>query len=316
MKKVLWVMNNYNSSKTDMSPALIWWYGILEKLGYEVFYYPYEDYNIEDLYETVKDNKPDFVIIAAYDKIHTELIRLKEHTKVYVLQSDDRWRYADFSRFWIPFIDGVITYEGEKANYVSDGMKPENFHKMRWAFNPNTMAKIGQAGFQLTKVLASHTGGLHGNRREQLAKFESKGLHIEHKQTNTYDETKTIWAKSRFSFCFTNNSLNSGKELKGRVVEIPNWCILVTEHFPDMEQYYDMDNDVVSFVSAQEAIDKINKLNGDPREYQRIFENGRRRLWEHNTTYHEFQNIMWEIDPDYKLVDINKIIKEEHNNGK
>jgi len=314
MKKVLWVMNSYNSKHTDMSPALVWWYGVLEKLGYEVFYYPYEEYNIEDLYETVRDNRPDFVIVAAYDQIHTELIRLKEYSKVYVLQSDDRWRYANFSRFWIPFVDGVITYEGELNNYVSDGMKPENFHRMRWAFNPNTMAECGMSNQHST--LVSHTGGLHGNRREMLAKFESKGLRIEHKQTNTYDETKKIWANSKFSICFTNNSLNSGKELKGRVVEIPNWCVLVTEHFPDMEQYYDMDNDVVSFVSVQEAIDKMNKLNDDPAEYKRIFENGRKRLWEHNTAYHEFQKIMSEIDPDYRSIDINNLIKEEHNGGK
>jgi len=314
MKKVLWVMNSYNSNKTDISPALVWWYGVLEKLGYEVFYYPYEDYDIEDLYETVRDNKPDFVIVAAYNNIHTELIRLKDHTKVYVLQSDDRWRYGNFSRFWIPFVDGVITYEGEKSNYVSDGMKPENFHRMRWAFNPNTMAECGIIS-NPQSIFASHTGGMHGNRREMIAKFESRGIKIEQRYTNTYDETKKIWANSKFSMCFTNNSLNSGKELKGRVVEIPNWCILVTEHFPEMEQYYDMDNDVVSFVSVQEAIDKMNRLNDDPREYRRIFENGRKRLWNFNTAYHEFQKVMGEIDPDYKLIDINKIIKEEHNNG-
>lgn len=310
MKKVLWVMNSYNSNKTDMSPALVWWYGILENMGYEVFYYPYEDYNIEDLFETVKDNKPDFVIIAAYNAIHTELIRLREHTKVYVLQSDDRWRYADFSKFWIPFVDGVITFEGEITNYVSDGLKPEQFNKMKWSFNPNTMASV--IDDVSNQYFASHTGGLHGNRRDMLAKFAAKGIEIFNKQTFAYEDTKIIWKNSKFSMCFTNNSLNSGKELKGRVVEIPNWCVLVTEHFPDMEQYYDMENDVISFVSVQEAIDKMNKLQEDPAEYKRIFENGKRKLWNQNTVYHEWNKILPNIDPDYKPIDVIKLLKEKH----
>jgi hypothetical protein len=311
MKKVLWVMNSYNSSKTDISPALIWWYGILENMGYEVFYYPYEDYNIEDLYETVRDNKPDFVIVAAYNNIHTELLRLREHTKVYVLQSDDRWRYANFSKFWIPFIDGVITFEGELTNYVSDGLKTENFNKMKWSFNPNMMSKL-DPNIKAQKILVSHTGGMHGDRRNMLAGFSTKGVEIFNKQTQTYDETKAIWKNSKFSMCFTNNSLNSGKELKGRVVEIPNWCILVTEHFPDMEQYYDMENDVISFVSIQEAIDKINKLNFDDKEYKRIFENGKRKLWNQNTAYHEWNKILSNIDIDYKPIDVISLLKEKH----
>jgi len=310
MKKVLWVMNSYNSNKTDMSPALVWWYGILENMGYEVFYYPYEEYNIEDLYETVKDNKPDFVIVAAYDVIHTELLRLREYTQVYVLQSDDRWRYANFSKFWIPFVDGVITFEGELANYVSDGLKPEQFNKMRWSFNPNTMAAI--TTYHTNEHFVSHTGGLHGNRRDMLAKFASRGLEIFNKQTSTYEDTKIIWKNSKFSMCFTNNSLNSGKELKGRVVEIPNWCVLVTEHFPDMEQYYDMENDVISFVSVQEAIDKMNKLKEDPAEYKRIFENGKRKLWNQNTAYHEWNKILPNIDIDYKQIDVIALLKEKH----
>jgi len=310
-KKVLWIANYYNSSTTDISPALIWWYNILENMGYEVFYYQYEEYNIEDLYETVRDNNPDFVIIAAYNIVHTELIRLKEHTKIYVLQSDDRWRYANFSKYWIPFVDGVITFEGEIENYVSDGLKAENFHKMKWAFNPNMMAKNSE--HSSANILASHTGGIHGNRREMIAKFKGNGLDIYNEQTNSYEETKNIWARSKFSMCFTNNSLNSGKELKGRVVEIPNWCVLVTEYFPDMEQYYDMENDVISFVEVKEAIDKMNRLSSDENEYKRIFENGKRKLWNQNTAYHEWNKILPNIDIDYKPIDVIKLLKDKHS---
>lgn len=312
-KKVLWIMNEYNSTKTDMSAALVWWYGILENLGYEVYYYEYEKYDIEDLTKLVRDHQINFTIVAAYADIHTELIRLKPYTKVYVLQSDDRWRYANFSKFWIPFIDGVITFEGELNNYVSDRLKPENFHKMRWAFNPNTMAKVEKESGLIETQFLSHTGGLHGNRREMIGKFEHFGQPIFYKYTNTYEETKKIWSQSKFSVCFTQNSLNSGREMKGRLVEIPNWCVLVTEPFPDMEDYYDIENDIVVYTDVKEAIERMKFLDNNPEEYKRIFENGRKKLWEKNNAYIEWQKIMQEIDKDYKPIDIKKLLKEKHN---
>lgn len=271
-----------------------------------MFYYAYEDYNIEELVELVKQNKIDYIIVAAYSEIHTEMIRLREYSKLYVLQSDDRWRYPIFSKFWIPFVDGIITFEGELENYVSDGLKPENFHKMRWAFNPNSMAKVEE--HKRDAIYVSHTGGMHGNRQQMIDEFTKKGINVFNKKTFTYEETKNIWSYSKYSLCFTNNSLNTGKELKGRVVEIPNWCILLTEPFPDMEQYYDIDNDIVVFNSVDEAIEKMKFLENNPLEYNRIFENGKQKLWSQNTALHEWDKIMQEIDKDYKRVEVNDIL--------
>ena len=65
-------------------------------------------------------------------------IKLKEFTKVFIIQSDDMWRYDNFSKYWIPYIHGVVTFEGIKDNYVRDGLNSKNFHKINWCFNPNT----------------------------------------------------------------------------------------------------------------------------------------------------------------------------------
>jgi len=315
MKKVLWVMNTQDKTGYYHSPGVIWWYGILENMGYEVYYYPYETYNIEELYQQVKQNNIDYVIVLAYNTIHTELIRLREHCKVYVLQSDDRWRYANFSKFWIPFVDGVITFEGEETNYISDGLKPEQFNKMRWSFNPTTMATVKPLGEGVIPHLydLTHTGGMHGNRQDIINQFISKGIPVYVDQNPDYEVTKQIWNQSFYSLCVTNNSLNTGKELKGRVVEIPNWCVLLTEPFPDMEQYYDLDNDIILFNSVDEAVEKLNKLNIPPfTEIKRIKENGKRRLWNQNTVYHEWNKILPNIDPDYKVLDPIHILKEKH----
>jgi len=284
---------------------------VLENMGYECNYYSYEKYDIEDLYKRVKEYKPDFIIVLAYDHLHTELIRLKEFTKVGVLQSDDKWRYGNFSRFWIPFVDFVLTFEGEEANYVSDGLKSDSFCKMRWAFNPTTMAYLNSVEDTLSYHV-SHTGGMHGNRKEIINEFSKRGITIHIDQDPNYDVTKDIWNHSSYSLCITNNSLNTGKELKGRVVEIPNWCVLVTEPFPDMEQYYDMDKECVLFNSVDEAVDKIKYLDNNQTEYKKIKEAGKRKLWNSNTVYHQWDTILHKIDPDYKKIDVIKLLKEKH----
>lgn len=294
----------------DISPAFIWWYGVLENMGYEVVYSSYEDYDSDEFYYSIKDYNPDFVIHPAYDKIHTEFLKLREFTKVYVLQSDDRWRYANFSRFWIPIVDGVITYEGELENYVSDGLNPDNFCKFRWSFNPNTMNSINNPTLSWHGI--THTGGLHGNRRQVINEFISRGHSVNVFEDIVYDTVKDVWNCSSYSLCLTMNSTNQTRELKGRVVEIPNWTVLLTEPFPEMETYYDMDNECVLFNSVDEAIEKLEKLEVDKDRYQEISIAGKKRLWATNTVYHEWNSILPKIDPDYKPVDIKKIIKEKH----
>lgn len=309
MKKVIWLVNEKKGN--DYSLAIIFWYGVLEAMGYEVIYHNYQEYlekGIDDFYARAKAFNPDFIIVGAYDKIHTELVRVREFSKLYVLQSDDRWRYTNFSKFWIPFVDGVISFEGDEVNYVSDGLLADNFCKMRWAFNPNTMC-LGEVK---RNIYVSHTGGIHGERQKRLQDLKAKGIDVKLFQSAYYEETKQIWASSQFSLCYTMNSLNTGRELKGRVIEIPNFCVLLTEKFPDMEDYYDMDTECVLFNSDEEMIAKMEQLSNDSVVYNKVFNAGRRALWNRNTVYTEWNKILPKIDPDYKKIDVIKLLKERH----
>lgn len=303
---------NLSSSvyKNDISAAVVWWFGILENLGYEVVYSPYEEYNIEQLIIDIKNYKPDFVIHPTYDKIHTELIRLKEFTKLYILQSDDRWRYNDYSKYWISIVDGIITYEGNKSDYISDGLKSTQFNKMRWSFNPNMMT-LGN-DYHINRYFITHTGGLHGDRNYHINEFRKKNFNVDVFPNSSYEQTKHIWSSSKYSLCFTMNSKMTTKELKGRVVEIPNFCVMLTQSFPDMEQYIDTENDCVLFETVDEAIEKIKLLENDNNLYYTMFNNGKRKTWEENNCYIEWQKILPNIDCDFKPFDINKILKEKH----
>jgi len=295
MKKAVWLMNEYQNG--EYSPAIVFWYGILEKLGYEVVYYPYETYEIEKFYQDMKDYKPDFVFHPCYDKLHTEFIRLREFTKVYVVQSDDDWRFDDYAKFYIPFVDGTISYAADKQWYLDAGAQPNQIISAMWAFNPNTMMWEDKE----KDILLSHGGGLHANRKHLLEEFKQKGMPVEVVSQVTYPTLLDTWNRSKFSLCFTMNSALTAQQIKGRVVEIGYHSLLVSENFKGIENYFEPEKEFILFNSVEEAIDKIKFVNSNESYYNTIKQASRRRLLETNTVYHQWNKIMSEIDEDYKL---------------
>ena len=79
---------------------------------------------------------------------------------------------------------------------------------------------------------------------------------------------------------------------------------------PEMLEYYFDDDEIIIFNSVEEAVDKINKLS--EKEYNLILNKGKKRLWNTNTVYHEWNKILPLMDPDYKQIDPIKILKDYH----
>ena len=307
-KKVIWLFKTERKSREDLSAAAVFWYGVLENMGYEVVYQNYYEYNAEEFYNSAKAYNPDFIICANYmDYIHTEFQRLREFSKVFLLTSDMHRFYESNVKFWIPFVDGIINFEGTKEWCLRDGLDEKGFLKMRWGFNPNIMT---------TNMLDKtneiyHYGGLHGNRRNLLHQFQSRGKNVLTTQDVLYTQVKECLAKSKYSLCFSQNALGNRQELKGRVIEIPAYSVLLTEYAPELTDYYD-DTEMILFNSVDEAVEKIEYYNSNPKEYDKLLHNGRRALWTRNTAYHEWNKILPNMDEDFKSLDVIKLLKEKH----
>ena len=87
MKKVVVSLKfSRDNNPQEYSSAVIYWYGILDRLGYDVTYYDYSKYNIEDLYQVIKNTKADYFIHVNYlQGVHTEFERLKDLCKIYLM---------------------------------------------------------------------------------------------------------------------------------------------------------------------------------------------------------------------------------------
>lgn len=306
MKKVVWLM--LEQERGEHSSAVIYWYGILERLGYEVVYYPYEDYDPNQFYSEMRDYKPDYILHPCYEKLHLEFARLREFSKVFVLQSDDDWRFEHYAKYYIPFVDGTISYQANKQWYVDSGATGSQIISAKWAFNPNTM--MLESSKDNKDILVSHGGSLYGDRITLIDEFIKKGMPISVATQVKYGQLLDLWNRSKYSLCFTKSSQGNFRQKKGRVVEIGFHSVLVSETFPDIEDYYEPDVEFIPFESVDEAIDKINFYENNPSSYKKILTASRSRIWKTNTVYHEWDKIMKQIDPEYKNQNIYKILKQ------
>lgn len=306
MKKVIFVLDHKHSSMNDYSTAIIYWYGVLDRMGYEVIYEDYTQYDADSFYRKVVEEKPYMVIFTNYFRaIHTEFTRFRDIAKLYLLQTDMHRFYDGHVKLWIPFVDGIINFEGTKERCLEDGLPENGFLKMRWGFNPNMMCYN-----QSSKIKnISFYGGLHGNRRKILEDF-NKQLAVDIvPQSATYEQVKQVMSESNFSLNLSMNAPGDRRELKGRVIEIPAHCILLSEPAPKLETYYNED-EFILFNSVEEAIEKVKSL--DDKQVSELFKRGNKALWERNTAYHEWNKILPFMDPDFEPVDVSKLIKKYH----
>jgi hypothetical protein len=307
MKKVFILLDHKHDRLDDHSAAIIYWYGILDNMGYDVSYIDYANYNADSLYNEIRQEKPFMLILVNYFRtIHTEFARFRDITKVYLLQSDMHRFYDNHVKLWIPYVDGIINFEGTKERCLRDGLPENGFLKMRWGFNPNMMCISSRE----KNRSISFYGGLHGGRAQLLQNLSQLTSVDVIPQSATYGQVKYILSESKFSLNLSMNATGDRRELKGRVVEIPAHCVLLSEPAPELETYYNED-EYILFNSIEELADKIKSLSD--KEVEDIFKRGNKALWERNTAYHEWDKILPFMDPDYKPIAISTLLRTHHS---
>jgi len=314
MKTVLFLINVHKQygDNQEYSPAMRFWYGILEKLGYNVYYEDYNHYDPDNFYQLVKEHRPDYIFHPTLKNIHTEFLRLREFSKVYLVHSDDDWRYDNYKKFWIPIVDGAIGHQNNKKTYMNDGA-PENYYiRTTWGFNPNTMILDTQPSHK--KFDVTHVGGIHGGRPKSINDLVSVGvpIAIPSKGTSTYHDYLKYYNDSKISLCFTTNSVMTNKHNKGRTVEILYYSVLASEEWPDME-IMDLEPNkdfILLDYSNTKYLEMFEKVLNDDKFREQMFVSGRNKLLTKNTVFHRWDKIMSEIDEDYSPIDVNKILGE------
>lgn len=313
---ILAVYHNYNWENTAFLPALEKFGEVCHYDWFDVFDHTRREWRTSlkaqmnrDLVERVRrlvvDKRPDVIFTylsgeivfpdtirsirdAGVPMIHFSL-NDKEH---FVGKVRDGLAFGSrdicpfFDVCWTSTEDAVKKYcvEGAIPVYLPEGANPE-IHR------PYDVEKT---------IDVSFAGQCYGNRPEMIRHLKEEGIHVEAfgfgwpKGPLSTEEMVRLYSRSRINLGF--GGVEGHKEtfcLKGRDFEIPmSGGLYLTEYHAELENAYDIGNEIVAYRGFDDLVDKIKWLLSHPNEAEAIRQAGRRRALMEHTWEGRFERIL------------------------
>ena len=173
-----------------------------------------------------------------------------------------------FDLCWSSTEDAIKKYcvEGALPVYLPEGANP-NLHRP----------------FDIEKTVdVSFVGQCYGNRPKIIERLERKGIHVEaygYRWPNgplSLGEMIRMYSKSRINLGFGGvDGLKNSYCLKGRDFEIPmSGGLYLTEYNPELERWYDLGREIVTYVGFDDLTEKIRYLLSNSKEAEEIRKRG------------------------------------------
>ena len=195
----------------------------------------------------------------------------------------DICRYFDLC--WTSTEDALEKYivEGGLPIYLPEGANPE-LHK------PYDVEKT---------IDVSFVGQCYGNRPEIIQKLYNYGVYIEaygYGWPNgplSIEEMVKMYSRSKINLGFGGVAGHSNTYcLKGRDFEVPmSGGLYLTEHHPELESFYDLSKEIVTYNHFGDLVEKIKYLLSNPEIADVIRSNGRQRALKEHTWEMRFGKI-------------------------
>jgi len=221
----------------------------------------------------------------------------KQGCKIIGCFFDDRaGRFDSFSKFYIPYMDYIFTEASER--YQKYGVKVYNL--------VNCLSKdyyiIGNDRKFAYDV--SFVGGNIADRADYISKIGRNEIDVrvfgKGWPDGYVDSTRMmkIFNESKINLNFTKTYDNScDYQLKGRIFDI-SLCggFVLTEYVPGIEEYFDVDQEIVCFRNKDELIDKIEYYLQHDAEREKIRNKGHKRAARCYTFEQVFGKVFREIE--------------------
>jgi spore maturation protein CgeB len=235
---------------------------------------------------------------------------------------DDHWRFDNYSRFWAPQFDWVVT-TARSALPKYDRLQYRNVIKSQWGCNHFLYRKLA-APHQYD---VSFVGQPHGNRREMVKALRAAGINVRcfgfGWEDGRVSQERMIetFNRSRINLNFSNASVKTGRrrlvqwiaalserseniesrshypdQIKGRNFEVPG-CggFLMTSRADDLETYYNLDKEIVCFDDVNDLIDKIKYYLAHEEERAAVALRAYERTLREHTYARRFEEIFAKI---------------------
>jgi spore maturation protein CgeB len=215
----------------------------------------------QKIIDLVRKKHPQYLLwpSMAYEVLESTFQEIrKEGTTVVGWFFDDEVRFDNYSCWWSSCIDVFLTNDeqsvekyfqcGRKAIFVPAGSNSHVFKKVNVPFQYDV----------------SFIGRKFGNREQSITQLKSHGIKVEafgngwNKGFVPSGEIARLFNASKINLNFTSSYGNGRPQLKARFFEV---CtaggFLLSEYFPGVEEYFELDKEIVCFKELGEAVEKI-----------------------------------------------------------
>lgn len=243
--------------------------------------------------------------------------------------ADDHWRFDAFTSRYAPLFNACST-TARSALPKYEAIGYDHVIKTQWGCNVRLYQPTGGP----LKHGVTFVGQPHGNRRDVIEELRRTGVHVDtwgqgwEAGRLEQDQMIDVFATSRINLNLSNASVQYGRlghavvnharprrlfasgspigrllgkvrrgdQIKGRNFEIPG-CggFQLSGHAEDLESYYEPDEEIVIFRSAEEMVELVPRYLSDERARTRIAAAGHRRTVAEHTYEHRYRAIFKEL---------------------
>ncbi len=264
----------------------------------------------EEIIALVRKEHPKYVLWTSwqYDIQPSTLEAIRQKgTTVVGWFFDDNWRFDNYSKWWIPYLDFCVTSNTEVVpKYRELGAKAI-------PIIPNTGVAIDRDWSNVEeKYDVSFVGSKSTVREQQINELRKRNIPVEVFGEGwgsyiSFEEMIDIFTTSKINLNFSGTYFRT-LGIKGRVFQV---CLsggfLLTEYVPGIEDYFKLDKEIVCFHNTEEMTDKISYYLTNDVERRAIARAGWERATHGYTSFHWVSKVFSQLEQDLATRD-NKIV--------
>ncbi|TLG77629.1 glycosyltransferase [Methylocystis sp. B8] len=202
-----------------------------------------------------------------------DLIRNRSPALIVNWGTDDSWKFEQASRFFAGHVDLHVTTDPTAAAAAA-ARGQGNVFLSQWAASSATLAAPCPACDCRYDV--SFVGSIYGARATWISALRASGVkvscfgHGTERGVVSADEIPEIYRTSRISLNFSGSGQRNARgtgahQIKARTFEVPGaGGFLLTEEAPELERYFGVDREIVTFASPEDLVIKTRYFLAHP----------------------------------------------------
>lgn len=259
------------------------YYSLLQ-LGHEVYFYDTASVPEKPLSNVIEDFKPELIYCCMtgdtsltpyepWEDLSTE--KDKGRCKTFNWFCDDTWRFDSFSSKVCNIFHACSTVEKDYVEKFKEIGYNNIIHAM-WHTNLDFYPKVTNKDIDI-----SFCGIPNVERQSFTNALNNQDLSVKYEYGISHEDMCELFSRSKISLNFSKNmTLTPPKrQIKARLFEVPAGnALLCTEETPNLEEYYKIDEEVVTFSSPLELYEKCSYLLKNQNVLKRMSQNGFNRF--------------------------------------